>query len=190
MHSQTHKNYSNQRRRWSATAGRVSNTHLSVGFDSRPRCAPGGAPDPTPPMRWPGSLWRCRASAVAAAVSSSSLTCPSRPQTSGTKHWMPPQAWRSAWTRPLWICTPWVLPTQIPHLCTFLKRHLLDVVTTWPTSAGQPGWYLLEKLTLPQHKRPESPAPLEGQAPPPDIRASGWAPPWLTTWSPFPKARD
>lgn len=46
-----------------------------------------------------------------------------------------------------------------PHLCAFLKRHLLDVVATRPTSAGQPGWYLLGRLTLPEHKRPASPAP-------------------------------
>lgn len=49
---------------------------------------------------------------------------------------------------------------------------------------------LLERLTLPHHKRPATPAPLEGQAPRSDVRASGRAPPWLTTWSPFPKARD
>ena len=55
MHSKTHKNYSTQRRRWSATAGWVSNTHLSVGFDSRPRCAPGGLPTPLLPCAGPAA---------------------------------------------------------------------------------------------------------------------------------------
>lgn len=67
-------------------------------------------------VRVPGDCWRCK---ISAEVTSSSRWCRSPPKRSGVKPRMPwklQQSWRRTWPRPLWICTPCVLPAQTPSL--------------------------------------------------------------------------
>ena len=185
--SQTHENYSTQRRKWSATGGRVSNTHLSVGFDSRPWCAPGGLPTPLLPCAGPAASEDAE---PAQQQRQHPLLPwgPSRPQTSGTStgcHHGPgglePDRSGSA--------CPGFCPHRSPSLC--LPEAPPPGCGGHPTNLCRPARLVPPgKTDAPRAQEASEPSsPSEARLP--HLMSGPLAEPLLVNiWSPFPKARD